>query len=209
MFNLIRKDIVFNKKHILIVLFGCLAASIGLAFEEGNLGIFSFFMSFSVLFTYMVSVACQNDDKGSTTGFLRALPIRPAAIVSAKYVLAILTLLLAFGLSSGVNLFLPLFNLEPMILNSSTLLFLAGFALVYMGVFLFIFFRYGFSATRYTVIVLLAGILGTKRLVGQDIPLPPTLNQKFLSFWVMAISLTLFSLFWFLAGRKVHNDYTK
>lgn len=145
MFRLVWKDIKFNGKHVVFSIIVCFAASILLLYEKIDFSFMGFYLCSMIIFTYVVGKSCEKDDRGSTIDYIKTLPINIQTIVTAKYVLSFITFILAWVVNQGTNFVLPLLNKEPTFLNITVLLKLFGISLIYMGIFLFLYFIYGYS----------------------------------------------------------------
>lgn len=168
MFRLIWKDIKFNSKHVIFSIIVCLIASILLAYEKIDFSFMGLYLCVMVMFTYVVGRSCAKDEKDSTMDYIKTLPIKIETIVTAKYVLFLIAFFLALVVNQGTNFILPILNKEPVFLNSTVLFILFGIALIYMGVFLFLYFSFGYSNAQYTIFLVLAGLFIIKSLIGKN-----------------------------------------
>ena len=180
MFRLVWKDIKFNGIHVALSIIISLAASILLSYEKIDFSFMAFYLCSMITFTYIVGKACEKDERGSTMDYIKTLPLKIETIVTAKYVLAIITLLLAWLVNQGANLLLPFLNKEPNFLKIAVLITLFGISLIYMGVFLFLYFRYGYSNAQYTIFIMLIGLFIIKSLISRNPNIISRLNANVL-----------------------------
>lgn len=207
MFKLVWKDIKFNKNHVIISIVVCLIASIALTYEKIDFSFMGFYLCSMLIFAYVVGKSCQKDEEGSTIGYVKTLPLSNQTIVTAKHLLSIITFFLAWVIIKVANLILPILYKEPILLSKATLLTLFGISLIYMGIFLFLYFKYGYANAQYTVLALLVGLFFIKRITGRNPSIIDNLNTKTLSMIIFTIGFIIFLISWFISSRRsIYED---
>jgi ABC-2 type transport system permease protein len=159
MLNLIIKDVVLQKRTILIGFI--YVAVMALAFSNGGAAMFTA-STFAVAYL-LIQTPCAHDDKSRAEAMLLSLPIRRNTIVAAKYASVLLWALIAVFeyvvlyyavLLSG----LP-FRMPPV--SADNALSLAAAITVFVSIFYPIFFKFGYMKTRYVNIILFAGLFAS------------------------------------------------
>jgi len=167
MLNLVVKDLLIQKKY---VLFAFVYMFI-LIFAFQNMKAF-FFTSAAIGFVYiLLTTSCAYDEKNKADTMINSLPVKRCHVVTAKYVsvyvfLAMATLgYLLFSVLLGVIDF-PV-EIYPLTVDS----FIAGFVAVSImtGLFLPVYFKFGFTKSRIVNFVLFFGFFFAVPLIMESI----------------------------------------
>jgi ABC-2 type transport system permease protein len=155
MFHLVAKDFYINRKYFLLVILIAGLIS-GTMFYESKISGVVFPL---VIICYgMLTRSCYYDDKDRGDIFLRMMPIKPATIVSSKYVFGLLVIVMGFfpymaiaflGKPLGLEL-----NIEYGAMAISV--FIISFA---HSIYLPVFFKYGYMKARTFQTVFYIGIM--------------------------------------------------
>lgn len=141
MFQLIKKDIVFNLKWALLLALTAVGMPLALAFdrEETRLILWVYIIGNMLANSFLVSKSCYLDDNAPTRRFLASLPVRRTQLVASKYLLGFLCIVASLALSSLSALAL---GLRPSVQGA---LIAAMYLLLYYAVFLGVFFHSNYS----------------------------------------------------------------
>lgn len=151
MFQLIKKDILFNWKWaLLLVLVAVLMPVLFFIDREETRFILWVYIIGNVLAnSHFVSKSCYLDDGAQTRRFLASLPVRRTQLIMAKYLLGILCMVASIGLTSLSSFVL---ELHPSV-QGAVIAFL--YLLLYYAVFLGVFFHSNYSNAEKTNTALL------------------------------------------------------
>ena len=151
MFQLIKKDILFNWKWaLLLVLVAVLMPVLFFIDREETRYILWVYIIGNVLAnSHFVSKSCYLDDGAQTRRFLASLPVRRAQLVAAKYLLGFLCMVASIGLTSLSSFVL---GLCPSV-QGAMIAFL--YLLLYYAIFLGVFFHSNYSNAEKTNTALL------------------------------------------------------
>lgn len=146
MFQLIKKDILFNWKWALLLVFVAVLMPV-LFFidrEETRFILWVYIIGSVLANSHFVSKSCYLDDSAQTRRFLASLPARRVQLVAAKYFLGFLCMVASIGLTSLSSFVL---GLHPSV-QGVLIAFL--YLLLYYAVFLGVFFRSNYSNAEKT-----------------------------------------------------------
>ena len=151
MFQLIKKDILFNWKWaLLLVLVAVLMPVLFFIDREETRYILWVYIIGNVLAnSHCVSKSCYLDDSAQTRRFLASLPVKKTQVVAAKYLLGFLCMAASIGLTSLSSFVL---GLHPSV-QGAMIAFL--YVLLYYAVFLGVFFHSNYSNAEKTNTALL------------------------------------------------------
>ena len=151
MLQLIKKDILFNWRWALLLVF--VAVLIPVLFfidrEETRYILWVYIIGNVLANSHFVSKSCYMDDSAQTRRFLASLPVRRAQLVAAKYLLGFLCMVASIGLTSLSSFVL---GLHPSV-QGAMIAFL--YLLLYYAVFLGVFFHSNYSNAEKTNTALL------------------------------------------------------
>ncbi|HAI85866.1 MAG TPA: hypothetical protein DCL63_02605 [Firmicutes bacterium] len=206
MIRLICKDVLFNKTHVLAAFAFSLISCVLLAWEEADFSLMAFYLSGMLIFNFVVGRACSTDEQGTTLGYLKALPIESRAIVSGKFVSAIGCIALVLLVFSVGNSIIRVLGKEVHHIDLNWLAVLVGIELVYMGAFLFIYFKYGYAAAQYTIYVVLVGLFLLKVLLGRYPRILQDYPSGSIGSAVLAIGVVSLALAWRLSIKAFERN---
>ncbi|MHB1390025.1 MAG: ABC-2 transporter permease [Thermoleophilia bacterium] len=197
MWQLIAKDLSFNKKQVLIGILITLVIALVLRDERYSVSVF--FLGSSFIFNQVVGKSCYMDDKGNAFAFLKSLPISKKAIVLSKYAEGLMSLAVALVIISAVNIVLALTGASQVHLGPVALiLIMLSALLIYFGVYLLLFFRYGFAAAQHSMVVIIIMAFIAVRLQSYLLTSTNTsvtsLFNMYSSYVVLAAAVLLFTL---------------
>lgn len=141
MFQLIKKDILFNWKWaLLLVLVAVLMPVLFFIDREETRYILWVYIIGNVLAnSHFVSKSCYLDDSAQTRRFLASLPVKKTQLIMAKYLLGLLCMAASISLTSLSSFVL---GLHPSV-QGAMIAFL--YLLLYYAVFLGVFFHSNYS----------------------------------------------------------------
>lgn len=198
--NLIFKEIQFNKKNVILSVIIPLVSTILIGFDNGNYGLMAFYMSWILSFNFFVGKSCYADEQGSTLNYLKTLPIKVGNIVNIKFFLTLTTMIQGWGIVYISNFMLTTLGRNGHVVNYKLIILLLSIHLLYCGLYLYLFYRFNYSATQYSFFVVFVVLLLTKML-GSNKYLDITnihLN-RFLPYIVITLALFLFIVLWKLS----------
>lgn len=155
MFNLMIKDLLIQKKYVLYAYIYMLA----LIFAFQNLETFMF-TSVAVGFVYiLLTTSCAYDERNKADTMINSLPVKRSHVVTAKYLAVYMFLaMVTLGYWVFSNL-LSILELPIEIYPITVDIFIAGLVAVSImtGLFLPIYFKFGFTKSRVVSLVLFFG----------------------------------------------------
>lgn len=163
MFNLILKDIDFNRKQVILGLVATALFSL-VVFDGPRYNILTFFMVPALLVDFIVSKGCYMEDKDLTFLFLKSLPVQKKYIVASKYIECIVTLVFSYIYIFVISQFLKLFKLPYYTFDIKLIITIISMLTVYYSMYLFIYFRTNYLNAQRTVYVILIGFFGVYKL---------------------------------------------
>ncbi len=144
MFQLIKKDIVFNWKWVLLLVL--IAIILPVVFyidrEETRLTLIVYIVGAVLANSHFVSKSCYLDDNTQTRRFLASLPVKKTQLVVSKYLLGLLCIVVTLFLTTASSVVL---GLHP---NLQGLEIASIYLLLYYAVFLGVFFRSNYSSAE-------------------------------------------------------------
>ncbi|MBE5775527.1 MAG: hypothetical protein E7337_16645, partial [Clostridiales bacterium] len=141
MFQLIKKDILFNWKWALLLVVVAVFFPVVFCLDEfeTRLTLWVYILGVMLANSHLVSKSCYLDDSMQTRRFLAALPVTKAQLIASKYALGLLSMVVSLSLTSLSALSL---GLQPSI---QSVQISAIYLLLYYAVFLGAYFRTNYS----------------------------------------------------------------
>lgn len=196
MLRLLVKDFIFNKKQ---VFFGVIfTVFISLAIKDGQqYAAPAFFMSAAFLFNQFVGKSCYMDDKNNVYTFLKSLPISKSTIVISKFAEGLISLVMAIVFALAVKAILQLTGSPQFQFEVPLFLMIISILLIYIGVYLWLFFKYNFATAQHAMPVIFLTILIIFKIQDYlknfiNISITPDLSFSF-SYIILLIAIVLFT----------------
>lgn len=197
--NLILKEISFNRRNIILSVVAPVVGTILLGFEQGDYSIMIFYMSWVLCFTFFIGKSCYMDERGSTLNYLKTLPTKTSNIVNIKFLLTLITIIQGWALVYIGGYLLTIIGKSAHNINYKLIVPVLAIHLLYCGLYLFLFFRFNFSSTQYSFVIVFAVLLFTKMIGSKNYLNVNSINLSMLPYIIIIVTLILFVVLWRLS----------
>jgi len=154
---LIRKDLTFNLKYILLLFFLSFSLIYTIAGGHRFGQDISLFLFAALPFSSVIIKMTYIEDSYSSDTFLKALPVSKKVIVMEKFILSQILLVIGIVQNSLIYFFLPQIAFS---LSFSEGLLMITYIEMYFGLYLYIFFRFNYSMAYIIPCLFLGGLYG-------------------------------------------------
>lgn len=205
MIKVIRKDILICLKFHLVYILVTIFVVGFLQLDSGDYAFMGLYMALAGGFTYVVAHSCYVDDKGMSVFWLKSLPVSPKKFIDSKYVLTILATLEGLFLFTLTNYLISIFKNSTYALFINLLPIMLIFHIIYCSLYLFLYFKYGYSIAQYSILFMLIFLAFTKMVGSKKFFDLSSLQLDNIVYIVLIIAIFIFILSWIYSRRKVSN----
>jgi ABC-2 type transport system permease protein len=153
MIQLILKDINFNKKNIYISTLVCLVGYYLISQDGERFKVLACTLIPLLMFNFIIGKLCFIEDRDKVFKYIQALPIKKSHFVTAKYLESLLVLVLSFAFIFAENYFLKILKRQFFNLEFEYTILIFSVMLIYVGIFIFLYFRFNYQVANQTLIV--------------------------------------------------------
>lgn len=202
MLKLLKKDLLINYRHHLLSLVIVVAGLLLLQLESNDYSAMGLYACLIATFAYLVGQSAYMDDKGISGSWLRTLPVKPHQIIDAKYLLALLTTVEGFLLYLGTQFVSASVRQVAFQMSASLFTAILGLHLVYCGLFLFLFYKYGFSVAQYSIALVAFLLILTKMIGSEKFFKLPVISSFNALYGIAGLGLLVFLMSWLYTRRN-------
>lgn len=154
MINLLYKDMIITSKKLILGILISFVLTIMFIFEHNTSQIMIICLNFMYILPLFLGQSCYLDEKDRMMMYLKILPFNEEKIVLSKFINAYIVIVLSvFIFYLNKFLFINHIN-KSMIVSFNYILILISSFIVYTSIYLFLYFKYNYNASKNSLIII-------------------------------------------------------
>lgn len=202
MFQLIVKDFKFNKKNIYISTLVSLLGYYLISQDGERYKVLACTLIPLLMFNFVIGKICFIEDRDKVYKYIHSLPLKKSDFVLSKYVEGAGVLIFSFAFIFVENYFLKLINKNYFNLDINYIMLIFSIMLIYIGMFIFIYFRFNYQIANQTLIVFyILCLIGYKIFETLNINMYKIISWDYFNVMLFIISIFLYGATFQLSKR--------
>lgn len=154
MINLLYKDMIITSKKLILGILISFVLTIMFIFEHNTSQIMIICLNFMYILPLFLGQSCYLDEKDRMMMYLKILPFNEEKIVLSKFINAYIVIVLSvFIFYLNKFLFINHIN-KSMVVSFNYILILISSFIVYTSIYLFLYFKYNYNASKNSLIII-------------------------------------------------------